>query len=105
VEPHDAVVLHKVVCCYPDADALVSAAAAHARKSLALTLPRQRAFIRLGFGLLNLWLCLTRCGFRARVHPFAVVADAARREGLELTRREAQSLVWENAVFERVASS
>lgn len=105
VEPHDAVVLHKVVCCYPDPDALISAAAAHARNRLALTLPRQRAFIRLGFGSLNLWLRLTRCGFRAWIHPFAVVADAAQREGLELTRREAQGLVWENAVFERAASA
>ena len=101
VEAHDVVLMHKVVCCYPDPDALVSAAAAHARHSLALTLPRQRAFIRFGFGSLNLWLRLTRCGFRAYVHAFAVVADAARREGLELRLREAQGLVWENAVFER----
>jgi magnesium-protoporphyrin O-methyltransferase len=105
VEPHDAVVLHKVVCCYPDADALVSAAAAHARNSLALTLPRERAFIRIAFGSLNLWLRLTGCGFRARVHRFEVIAAAARRAGLELTHREAQSPVWENAVFERAASA
>ena len=105
VGPHDAVVLHKVVCCYPDPDALVSASAAHARKRLALTLPRQRAFIRLGFGSLNLWLRLTGCGFRAWIHPFTVVEDAARREGLELLRREAQGLIWENAVFERATSA
>ena len=27
VEPHDVVVLHRVVCCYPDVDALVGVAA------------------------------------------------------------------------------
>ena len=31
IEPHDVVVMHRVVCCYPDADALVGSAADHAR--------------------------------------------------------------------------
>lgn len=103
VEPHDAVVLHRVVCCYPDADALVSAAASHARRSLALTLPRQNPLTRLGFRTINGFLRLRGCGFRAYVHPFAVVAAAARHAGLELTSRDAQGLIWENAVFERLA--
>ncbi len=102
VEPHDAVVLHRVVCCYPDADALITAAAAHARGSLALTYPRRRPLTRFGFGLGNLWMRATRCGFRAYVHPFEAIAEPAEREGMKLVRREPQGLVWENAVFERL---
>ncbi len=101
VEPHDLVVLHRVVCCYPDGPALVSAAASHARHGLLLTYPRERGLTRLGVRVLNLWLRLTRCGFRTYVHPVAAIEAAARQEGLRLTRREAQGLVWENAAFER----
>lgn len=102
VEPHDVVVLHRVVCCYPDAEALVAAASRHARESLLLTYPRVGVLSRLGFGAINLWLRLTRCGFRTFVHPFAVIAAAAEREGLTLTTREPQGLVWESAAFARL---
>jgi magnesium-protoporphyrin O-methyltransferase len=102
VEPHDVVVLHRVVCCYPDADALIATAASHARRTLALTYPRERALTRIGFRGLNLWLRATRCGFRTFVHPVAAIADAAERQGLTLTRRESHGVVWENAVFERL---
>lgn len=105
VEPHDVVVLHRVVCCYPDGAALVSAAATHARRRLLLTYPRESVLTRLGVRAVNLWLRLTRCGFRTYVHPVAAIEAAADREGLRLTRREPQGLVWENVVFERSASA
>lgn len=101
VEPHDVVLLHRVVCCYPDADRLVSTASTHARRSLAMTYPRERALTRMGFRGINLWLAATRCGFRTFVHPFAVLEAAARREGLTLAHRETQGLIWENAVWLR----
>jgi SAM-dependent methyltransferase len=103
VEPHDLVALHRVVCCYPDGSSLVSAAAVHARRRLLLTYPRERRLTRLGFGAVNLWLWLTRCGFRTYVHPVAAIEEAAAGAGLALTRRETQGLFWENAAFERVA--
>src|SRR5436305_8094459 len=45
IEAHDVVVMHRVVCCYPDAEALVAAAAARATRLLALTLPQERRWI------------------------------------------------------------
>lgn len=101
VEPHDVVVLHRVVCCYPDADALVAAGSRYARGRLLLTYPRVRLVNKLGAGAVNAWLRLTRCGFRIYVHPFATIAAAAEREGLALTSRGRQGFVWENAAFER----
>jgi magnesium-protoporphyrin O-methyltransferase len=100
VEPHDNVV-HRVVSSYPDADALVSAAANHTRRSLALTYPRERTLTRAMIRAVNLLLRLNGSTFRAYVHPFALISAAAEREGLELTRRERQGLIWENALFER----
>jgi SAM-dependent methyltransferase len=101
VEPHDVVVLHRVVCCYPDAPALVATAAAHARRRLLLTYPRERALTRLGVRAVNLWLRLTRCGFRTYAHPVAAVVAAAEREGLRLVSRTPTGPVWENAAFMR----
>jgi hypothetical protein len=101
VEPHDVVVLHRVVCCYPDADALVGAAALHARRRLLLTYPRERRLTRLGSRLVNLWLRLTCCGFRTFVHPVARIAAAAEGQGLVLESRTPQGVIWENAVFVR----
>jgi hypothetical protein len=103
VEPHDLVTLHRVVCCYPDAGALVAAAATHAKRRLLLTYPRERRLTRLGFRVVNLWLRLTRCGFRTYVHPVAAMEEAAAGAGLRRIRREAQGLFWENAAFERSA--
>jgi magnesium-protoporphyrin O-methyltransferase len=102
VEPHDVVVLHRVVCCYPDAERLLAAAAGHAHRRLLLTYPRERSLTRLGARAVNLWLRLTRCGFRTYVHPVEAMVETARREGLSLARREPQGLAWENAVFERL---
>src|SRR5262249_56013282 len=39
VEPADVVILHRVVCCYPDYGALLTAAADHPRKTLAYSHP------------------------------------------------------------------
>lgn len=101
VDPHDVVVLHRVVCCYPDVDALVAAAAAHARRRLLLTYPRERPLIRLGVRVVNAWLRLTGCGFRTYAHPVARIVAAAEREGLRLETREPHGAIWENAAFAR----
>jgi SAM-dependent methyltransferase len=97
VEPHDLVVMHRVVCCYPDVDALVGAAAAHTRRRLVLTVPQQHLWVRAGLRTINLWLRLTGCGFRTYVHPFERIVAAAERHGLRLERREPLGLVWESA--------
>lgn len=101
VEPHDLVVLHRVVCCYPDANALVGAAADHTKRTLLLTYPQERMWMRAGLRLINVWLLLTRCGFRTYVHPVTTIVAAAEARGLRLVRRERHGLLWESAVFAR----
>jgi 2-polyprenyl-3-methyl-5-hydroxy-6-metoxy-1,4-benzoquinol methylase len=101
VEPHDVVVLHRVVCCYPDVDALIATAADHTKRTLLLTYPQERVWMRAGLRMINVWLLLTRCGFRTYVHPVAKIVAAAEAHGLRLDRRERHGLLWESAVFAR----
>jgi len=101
VEQHDVVVMHRVVCCYPDVDALVGAAAAHARRRMVLTYPQERRIVRFGGRVLNGFLCLSGASFRTYVHPVEQMVAAARGNGLELETRERHGLVWESAAFAR----
>jgi len=102
VEPHDVVVLHRVVCCYPDVDLLVGVAAARTRRRLLLTYPRERPWTRVGIRIINLGFRISSSSFRAFVHPVARMVAAAEREGLALERRERPGLIWENAVYGRM---
>lgn len=101
VPEHDVVVLHRVVCCYPDADALVGAAASRTLRVLALTLPQQRRWIGWTVCVVNAWLAVSRCGFRAYQHPLDGVVRAAAVHGLRLERRTRRKLLWESVSFVR----
>jgi len=98
--PHDVVVMHRVVCCYPDVDSLVGKAAENAQRRLLLTYPRERWFIRVGLRAVNLFLALRRCGFRTYAHPVARIDAAAGSRGLRLERRVPHAL-WESAAYVR----
>jgi len=101
VEPHDVVVMHRVVCCYPDVDRLVGIAAANTRRRLLFTYPRERPWTRAGIAAINFFMRVSGSEFRAFVHPVSRMAEAAQREGLALERREQPGLIWENAVYQR----
>ena len=64
VEPADVVVLHRVVCCYPDYKRLLSAAASHAGRLLVFTHPPRTLLTRSSFGLDNQVRRLRRNDFR-----------------------------------------
>jgi magnesium-protoporphyrin O-methyltransferase len=101
IEPHDVVVMERVVCCYPDVDALVGAAAAHALRRLLLTYPQERSWIRLGIRFINVFMRVSGSSFRVYVHPVQRMVDAAAVHGLELERRRRHRLLWESASFVR----
>jgi magnesium-protoporphyrin O-methyltransferase len=89
----DVVVLHRVVCCYPDADGLVGAAAEHARNELVLSFPRDTWWNRIGFRTLDTALTITSRGFRTFIRPVEAVLCAARERGFE-TGLDEHGLVW-----------
>jgi magnesium-protoporphyrin O-methyltransferase len=100
VDPADVVMMHRVVCCYPDMPALVGAAADHARRVLALSYPPDSWAFRTVAGGINLWNRLLRREFRFFVHKPTAMFQVAREHGLELVTRERHRF-WEVAALER----
>jgi hypothetical protein len=100
IEPADDVVLHRVVCCYPDPDALVGAAAEHARRRLVLSFPPDTRLFRAGSAVANAYLAVRRTEFRSFVHPVPKILGAARGRGLEAVF-EARTPMWRIVGFER----
>jgi magnesium-protoporphyrin O-methyltransferase len=87
VGPVDVVVLHRVVCCYPDYARLLKVAASHARKALAYSHPAANIVNRVEFGAENVYRRLTRNDFRAFVHPAEDMIRAAESDGLAVAFR------------------
>ena len=102
VERADVVVLHRVVCCYPDYEALLSAAGGHARRLLVFSFPTGSRLTRLAIGLENLQRRVRRNDFRAFVHPPERLIATAESQGLTLTYRHRTAL-WSIAGFERTS--
>jgi magnesium-protoporphyrin O-methyltransferase len=96
----DAVVMHRVVCCYPDHAALVGAASERARRYLVMSFPRPRLLVRLAMGAVNAAAWCLRWEYRTWVHPPAALVEAAERRGLRLAF-EWRGPVWQVAGLER----
>jgi SAM-dependent methyltransferase len=101
IDPADLVALDRVVCCYPDLDALVHLSIARARRRYGLVYPRDTWWIRAGSGVLNLAARLARQRIRAWVHRTAKV-DAIVREAGFVPRVHRSTMFWQVAVYERV---
>jgi protein-L-isoaspartate O-methyltransferase len=82
VEPADVVVLHRVVCCYPDYERLLSAAGTHAGRLLVFSHPPDNVITRGVIGVENLLRRLKREPFRAFVHPPAAMVSVLTGTGL-----------------------
>jgi hypothetical protein len=100
LEEADVVVMNKVVCCYPDYDAPVGAAADHSRHRLVISFPRGAWWMRLAIHVGNLYCRARRLDFRAYLHPPSAIVAAATRRGLRVVTNE-ERLVWQVAALER----
>jgi 2-polyprenyl-3-methyl-5-hydroxy-6-metoxy-1,4-benzoquinol methylase len=98
--PADAVVMHRVVCCYPDYERLLAAAAGQARRLLAFSFPRSTWWARAGSAVVNAFLAVRRCDCRSYVHPPAGLVAAVERHGFRLAY-EHEGPLWRIAGFER----
>lgn len=97
----DVVALDRVICCYPDMEALVRATAARADRLYAVSVPRDRWLVRAGLGLRNVVRALAGEAFRSFVHPVAAIDGVLRETGFERRRTE-RTFAWEMAVYGRV---
>jgi hypothetical protein len=102
VAPADLVVLHRVVCCYPDYERLLGAAADHARRALVFSYPPRNLLSRAFYGVFNLVMRLTRSSFRGFAHPPDAMLGVLEDRGLRRTYK-GRSHIWQVAGLERVS--
>ena len=97
----DIVTLDRVVCCYPDFQRLLTAAAEHSQRALALTYPRETWYLRIGLQIANFFQKLRNDPFRVFLHPISEMDLLLKREGFERVSLR-RLFVWEMALYRRV---
>jgi hypothetical protein len=100
VEPADIVVLHRVVCCYPDYERLLGAAADRARRLLVFSHPPRNLISRSILGAQNLGFRSLRMEFRTFAHSPPAMLRVLERHGLRPTFVH-RGIPWNVAGFER----
>jgi hypothetical protein len=100
IEPADVVVLHRVVCCYPDYARLLGAAANHARRLLVFSYPPRNAISRLLVGAQNLFFRVWGKEFRTFAHPPNRMLAVVEERGLRRSYAH-HPVVWQIAGFQR----
>jgi magnesium-protoporphyrin O-methyltransferase len=93
----DAVVLDKVICCYPDVDALLKSAAESSSEMLGFVVPRDEGIVkgplRLGIGLFNLVEKLRRRKVPMYLHSLKKINGLLKAAGF-VQKRKTGSRFW-----------
>jgi hypothetical protein len=96
----DIVVLHRVLCCYPDWSGLLTAALSKAGRVIAFTVPVNRSWTRWAISAGNGLLRLRGRQFRAFVHPPGRMLQTLTDAGFSV-RSDRAGLVWRTVAAER----
>ncbi|MEX0984713.1 MAG: methyltransferase domain-containing protein [Actinomycetota bacterium] len=107
--PHaDVVVLNRVLCCFPDASALLANTLPAAGQVFALTAPVDHgaigAYNRVMARLGNVWYAARDAkyrGFRVTIHDLTDADARIRGAGFRPSARERHRVVWDLRVYER----
>lgn len=106
LEPHDWVILDRVMCCYPDVERLLANTLPAATRLYAFTVPTSRGWggviARLGEGVENVWNRMRGRPCPGYVHDLDLIEGRLASAGLRLRHRDRQGL-WHIAVYERAA--
>jgi 2-polyprenyl-3-methyl-5-hydroxy-6-metoxy-1,4-benzoquinol methylase len=100
VETADVVVLNRVVCCYPDYERLLGAAADHARRLLVFSHPPRNTISRAVVAIQNVGFRIMGREFRVFTHPPEAMIAVLEQRGLRHTFSHHQ-LVWHVAGLQR----
>ncbi len=104
----DIVVMDKVICCYPDADALLKTASESSKGLLGFVVPRDQGLMkplmRCGTALINLVERLKRSGFRMYLHPLYSIDKLLLENGFQQSNK-AKSRFWLVFLYKRDGSS
>jgi hypothetical protein len=106
LEPHDWVILDRVMCCYPDVEGLLANTVPAATQIYAFTVPTSRgwrgAAARLEEWFENAWNTLLGQPCPGYVHDLDLIEERLARAGFRLRHRDRLRL-WHLAVYERSA--
>ena len=100
----DIVTLDRVVCCYANYRPLLQQASARARRTLALSYPRDRWFVRLGVWIENALRRVKSNDFRTFVHPVMEMQRLIADDGFQLVNRS-ETAAWAADVYARAAEA
>lgn len=92
-DAHDFVVLNRVVCCYPDVERLVAAAARHARRAVVLTHPPRHIGSVATLAVVNGVQRMLGREYRAFAHPPEVMKAVLLEHGF-VPRHVHQGAFW-----------
>jgi SAM-dependent methyltransferase len=101
IPPVEVVVLHRVVCCYPDWRALLAASAERSRRRIVLTYPVDAWWSRGALRVANLYFRLRGLRFRVFVHPEHEMAAFLEGNGFARAARRRRG-VWRTVAYTRV---
>jgi predicted TPR repeat methyltransferase len=100
----DVVVMDKVLCCYPDADALLKTGAESSRELLGFVVPRDEGLMKpamkIGTALINLVEKMRRSGFRLYLHPLRSIDRLLSESGFHQADK-AKSRFWLVFLYQR----
>jgi hypothetical protein len=107
LDSHDVVLLNRVLCCYPDVDALLDNSLSAARYVYAFTAPPSAGlvgtFSRAQTRIANAWFRIRDKkfrGFRAYVHDLKAIDRRVREAGFRPVVDGRRRLVWHLAIYE-----
>ncbi len=100
----DVVVMDKVLCCYPDADALLKTASESSKDLLGFVVPRDEGLMKppmkIGAALINLVEKLRKTGFRLYLHPLRSIDRLLSESGFQQSDK-AKSRFWLVYLYKR----
>jgi len=106
LEPHDWVILDRVMCCYPDIERLLANTLPAARQIYAFTVPSSRGWrgviARLEEWVENAWNSIRGRPCPGYVHDLDLIEEKLTAAGFRLRHRDRQRM-WHVAVYERSA--
>jgi magnesium-protoporphyrin O-methyltransferase len=101
LEPADIVTLDRVLCCYDDAQGLLTASAAKASHLLGLVYPVDSRWLKAALALLNLLMRALGRRFRGFAHPSAQVEAIAQAHGFHRKAYHRRG-IWQVVVYRRL---
>jgi len=104
IAPADLVLLDRVLCCYPDMEALVRQSVARTLLRYGLVYPRDTWWIRAVSAFVSGAARLARRRLRIHIHPTAEVDATIRAAGF-VPSFNRSNLYWQVAVYERAEAA